>query len=73
MEGEQTKTARHGQPRVGNDSGGRVDAEEWAHGRGEHAGAREGSAVDLGDGELVMEIGWTSGVKRGRAVGVLAA
>ena len=60
MAGEQTKTARRGQPRVGNGSGGRLDAEERAHGRGEHAGAREGSAMDLGEGELAMEIGWTS-------------
>jgi hypothetical protein len=48
--GEQTKTVRRGQPRVGNDSGGRLDAEERAHGRGEHAGAGEGSAMDLGEG-----------------------
>ena len=54
------KMARRGQPRVGNDSGGRLDAEERAHGRGEHAGAGEGSAVDRGEGELAMEIGWTS-------------
>ena len=60
MAGEQTKTARHGPPRVGNGSGGRLDAEERAHGRGEHGGAGEGSAVDLGEGELAMEIGWTS-------------
>ena len=60
MAGEQTKTARRGPPRVGNGSGGRLDAEERAHGRGEHAGAGEGSAVDLGEGELAMEIGWTS-------------
>ena len=52
--------ARHGQPRVGNDSGGRLDAEERAHGRGEHAGAGEGSDLDLGERELVMEIGWIS-------------
>ena len=51
---------RRWQPRVGNDSGGRLDAEERAHGRGEHAGAGEGSTVDLGEGELAMEIGWTS-------------
>ena len=38
-----------GQPRVRNGSGGRLDAEERAHGRGEHAGAGEGSAVDLGE------------------------
>ena len=37
MAGEQTKTARRGPPRVGNDSGGRLDAEE-------------GFAVDLGEG-----------------------
>ena len=37
-------------PRVGNGSGGRLDAEERAHGRGEHGGAGEGSAVDLGEG-----------------------
>ena len=29
-------------------------------GRGEHGGAGEGSAVDLGEGELAKEIGWTS-------------
>ena len=52
--------ARCGQPRVGNDSGGRLDAEGWAHSRGEHAGTGEGSVVDLGEGELAMEIGWTS-------------
>ena len=46
--GEQTKTASHGPPRVGNGSGGRVDTEERAHGRVEHAGAGEGSAMDLG-------------------------
>ena len=46
--GEQTKTARRGPPRVGNGSGGRLDAEEWAHGRGEHGGVGDGSAVDLG-------------------------
>ena len=50
MAGEQTNTARHGQPRVENDSGGRLDAEERAHGRGEHGGAREGSAMDMGEG-----------------------
>ena len=60
MAGEQKKTARCGQPRVGNGSGGRVDAKERAHGQGEHAGAGEGSSVDLGEGELAMEIGWTS-------------
>ena len=48
--GEQTKTARHGPPRVGNGSGGRLDGEEQAHGRGEHGGAGEGSAMDLGEG-----------------------
>ena len=31
MAGEQTKTARRGPPRVGNGSGGRLDAEERAH------------------------------------------
>ena len=51
---------RRWQPRVGNDSGGRLGAEERAHGRDEHAGAGEGSDVDLREGELVMEIGWTS-------------
>ena len=50
MAGEQTKKARRGPPHVGNGSGGRLDAEEWAHGRGEHAGAGEGSVVDLGEG-----------------------
>ena len=54
------KTPRCVQPRVGSGSGGRLDAKEQAHGRGEHGGAGEGSAVDLGEGELVMEIGWTS-------------
>ena len=49
MAGEQTKTTRRGQPRVGNDSVGRLDAEERAHGRGEHGGAGEGSVVDLGE------------------------
>ena len=44
------KTARRGQPRVGNDGGGRLDTEEWAHGQGEHTGAGEGSDVDLGEG-----------------------
>ena len=57
---EQMKTARHGQPCVGNGSGGRLDAEERAHGRGEHGSAGEGSAVDLGEGELAKELGWTS-------------
>ena len=52
--------ARRGQPRVGNGSGGRLDAEERAHGRGEHASVGKGSVVDLGEGELAMEIGWTS-------------
>ena len=52
--------ARRGPLRVGNGSGGRLDTEERAHGRGEHGGAEEGSAVDLGEGELAMEIGWTS-------------
>ena len=60
MAGEQTKTARRGPPRVGNGSGGRLDAEERAHGRGEHGGTGEGPAVDLGEGELAKEIGWTS-------------
>ena len=46
---------RHGQPHVGNDSEGRVDAEERAHGRVEHASAGKGSGVDLGEGELEME------------------
>ena len=41
--------ARRGPPRVGNDSGGRLDAEEQAHDRGEHGDAGEGSAVDLGE------------------------
>ena len=47
--GKQTKTSRRGQPRVGNGSGRRIDIEEWAHGWGEHTGAGEGSAVDLGE------------------------
>ena len=55
--GEQTKTTRRGKPRDGNNSGGRVDAKERAHGQGEHAGAGEGSAVHLGKGQLAMEIG----------------
>ena len=58
--GEKKKTVRRGPPRVGNGSGGRLDAEERAHGWGEHGGAGEGSAVDLGEGELVKEIGSTS-------------
>ena len=58
--GEQTKTVRCGPPHVGNVSGGRLDAEERAHGRDEHDGAGEGSVVDLGEGELAKEIGWTS-------------
>ena len=60
MAGEQTKTARRGPPRVGNGSGGRLDAEEWAHGRGEHGGAGERLLWIWGRGELAMEIGWTS-------------
>ena len=47
-------------PRLENESGGRLDAEERAHGWGEHAGAGEGSDVDLGEGELAMKIAWTS-------------
>ena len=47
--GEQTKTARRGQPRVGNGSEGRVDTEEWAHSRVEHTGAGKGSSVNLGE------------------------
>ena len=58
--GEQTKTARCGPPRVGNGSGGRLEAEQRAHGRGEYGGAGEGSAMDLWEGELAKEIGWTS-------------
>ena len=54
------KTARRGQTRVGNNSGGRLDAEERAHGQGEHGGTGEGSVVDLGEGGLAKEIGWTS-------------
>ena len=42
--------ARHRKPLVGNGSGGRLDAKERAHRRGEHADAGEGSAVDLGEG-----------------------
>ena len=42
--------AMHKPPRVGNDSGGRLDAEERAHGRGEHGDPGEGSAMDLGEG-----------------------
>ena len=49
MAGEQTKMVRRGPPRVGNGSEGRLDAEVQAHGRGEHGGAIEGSAVDLGE------------------------
>ena len=44
------KTARLGPPRVGNGSGGRLDAEERAHDRGEHGGAGEDSVVDLVEG-----------------------
>ena len=51
------KTARRGPPRVGNGSGGRLDAEERAHGRGEHGGAEEGSAVDLGRGSWRWRLG----------------
>ena len=51
MAGEQTKTPRRGPPHVLNGSGGRLDAEERAHGRGEHGSTREGSAVDLGEGD----------------------
>ena len=50
MAGEQTATARHGQPHVGNDSGGRLDAGERAHGRGERGGAGEASVVDPREG-----------------------
>ena len=60
MASEQTKTTRRGPPHVGNNGGGRLDIEDRAHGRGEHAGAGEGSDVDLGEGQLAMEIGWTS-------------
>jgi hypothetical protein len=55
--GEQTKTVRRGQPHVGNGSGSRVDAEERAHGRGEHAGAGEGSAVVWGRGSWRWRLG----------------
>ena len=44
------KPARREAPHVGKDSGGRLDAKERAHGQGEHGGAGEGSAVDLGEG-----------------------
>ena len=47
--------ARRGPPRVGNGSGGRLDAEVQAHGRGEHGGAIEGSAVDLGEGVIRLQ------------------
>ena len=57
MAGEQTKTARRGPSRVGNVSGGRLDAEERAHGRGEHGGAGEGSAVDLVGGSWRRRLG----------------
>ena len=60
MSSKQTETARHGPPCVGNGRGGRLDAEEQAHGQGEHGGAGGGSAMDLGEGELAMDIGWTS-------------
>ena len=60
MAGEGTKTARRWPPRVGNHSGGRLDAEERAHDRGEHTDVGEGSDVDLGEGELAMEIERTS-------------
>ena len=42
--------ARRGPPHVGNDTGGKLDAEERAHGQDEHASTGEGSAVDLGVG-----------------------
>ena len=58
--GEQTKMAMRGPLRVGNGSGGRLDAEDRAHVWGEHGGTGEGPVVDLGEGELAMEIGWTS-------------
>ena len=57
MAGKQTKTARRGPPRVGNDSGGRLDAEERAHDRGEHGGAGEGSTVDLEEGGWRRRLG----------------
>ena len=46
------KDGRCGLPCVGNGNGGRLDAK--------HGGAGEGSTMDLGEGELVKEIGWTS-------------
>ena len=49
--------ARHGPPHVVNVSGGRLDAVEPAHGRGEHGGAREGSAMDLGRGSWRWRLG----------------
>ena len=51
------KTVRRGPPRVGDISGGRLDAEERAHGRGEHGGAGEGSAVDPGEGSWRRRLG----------------
>ena len=51
------QTARRGQPHVGNGGGCRLDAEEQAHGRGEHGGAGEGSAMDLGEGSWRRRLG----------------
>ena len=47
MDGEQTKTVRRGQPRVGNGSGGRLDAEERAHGGLGHGATGEGREIVL--------------------------
>ena len=55
--GEQTKTTRRGKPRDGNSIGGRVDAKEQAHDRGEHIGAGQGSVVDLGEGSWRWRLG----------------
>ena len=60
---------RRGQPCVENDSGGRLDAEERAHGRGEHGSAGEGSAVDLEGGSWRRRLGGLVEGKRGRTVG----
>ena len=62
MAGEQTITARRGQPRVGNGSEDRVDAQERAHSWVDHANTRNGSGVDLGEGELAMQL--AASVKR---------
>ena len=59
---------RRGQPHVGNNSGGRLDAEERAHGRHEHASAGEGSVVDLGE-EGAGDGDWVDKLSEMRASG----